>query len=393
MKPNVLIYRDRLLYPSETFIREQTESLERFTPYYLGARPIRGIETPGARTLFIGGSGAIGRMNEILFKGLHMAPFTFNRLSRIRPQLIHAHFGMDAVEAMPIARRLRVPLVVTFHGHDVNVNDAVTAMNRRGRRYLRHRHQLGKFSSLNIVVSRSAHRDLLARGFVNRDIFLHYIGVDVTKFSRNFAVARENIVLFVGRLVEMKGCEYAIRAMAALQQEIADTRLVIIGDGPLRPSLEMLARELNCRCEFLGVQSSEAVRGWMSRARVFCTPSVTATSGNVEAFGIVFIEAQAMELPVVSTTAGGIPEAVENGVTGLLAPEKDWRALAAHLHTMLTDFVLWEKFSLAGRQRVCREFNLQSQTRILEAKYQEVIEKWLATGVRPSLSTADEMIG
>lgn len=109
MKPNVLIYRDRLLYPSETFIREQTESLERFTPYYLGARPIRGIETPSERTLFIGSSGSIGRMNEILFKGLHLAPFTFNRLRRIRPQLIHAHFGMDAVEAMPIARRLGVP--------------------------------------------------------------------------------------------------------------------------------------------------------------------------------------------------------------------------------------------------------------------------------------------
>lgn len=283
--------------------------------------------------------------------------------------------------------------MVTFHGHDVNVSDEVTAMNRRGRRYLRNRHKLGKFASLNIVVSRNVHRDLLSRGFVDRDIFLHYIGVDVNKFARNRAVTRENIVLFVGRLVEMKGCEYAIRAMAALQQEIADTRLVIIGDGPLRPSLEMLARQLNCHCEFLGVQPSEAVRGWMSRARVFCTPSVTAKSGNVEAFGIVFIEAQAMELPVVSTTAGGIPEAVEHGVTGLLAPERDWRALAAHLHTMVTDGVAWEKFSLAGRQRVCRDFNLENQTRILEGKYQEVIDKWLGTEVRHAPSTADELVG
>jgi glycosyltransferase involved in cell wall biosynthesis len=266
-------------------------------------------------------------------------------------------------------------------------------MNRRGRRYLRLRHQLGRFSSLNVVVSRNVYRDLLSRGFVDRNIFLHYIGVDVRKFTRNPATVRENIVLFVGRLVEMKGCEYAIRAMAAVQQEFADTRLVIIGDGPLRQSLETLARQLNCRCEFLGVQPPENVREWMSRARVFCTPSVVAKSGNVETFGIVFIEAQAMELPVVSTTAGGIPEAVENGITGLLAPERDWRTLAAHLHTMLMDRVAWKKFSVAGRERVVRQFNLESQTRILEQKYDQVIEGWLSTGIRSSPLVSDELTG
>jgi glycosyltransferase involved in cell wall biosynthesis len=215
--------------------------------------------------------------------------------------------------------------------------------------------------------------------------------VDVKKFTRNPAVQRENIVLFVGRLVEMKGCEYAIRAMAAVQQQLPDTKLVIIGEGPLRPSLERLARESNCRCEFLGVQSSEAVRAWMSRARVFCTPSVTARSGNVETFGIVFIEAQAMELPVVSTTAGGIPEAVENGVTGLLAPEKDSGALAARLYLMLTDRAAWQSFSVAGRERVCRQFELQKQTRILEHKYEEVIERWLSAGARSVTPIAEGM--
>jgi len=390
MRPPVLIYRDRLLYPSETFIREQAESLERFIPYYLGARPQPGIETPPERTQFIGGAGSIGRINEILFKGLHLSPLTMSRLRRIRPQLVHAHFGMDAVEAMPIARQLRVPLVVTYHGHDVNQSDEATAMNRRGRRYLRHRHKLGRVSSLNIVVSRNVQRDLLARGFVNRNVFLHYIGVDVRKFSRDSTAPRQNIVLFVGRLVEMKGCEYAIRAMAALQQQTSGMRLVIIGDGPLRSSLETLARQLNCHCEFLGVQPPEAVHYWMSRARVFCTPSVTAKSGNVEAFGMVFIEAQAMELPVVSTTAGGIPEAVEDGVTGLLAPEKNWRALTSHLHTMLTDGVAWKKFSLAGKERVARYFNLEKQTRILETKYEEVIEAWLSRGVEKSPSTTEE---
>lgn len=386
MKPTVIIYRDRLLYPSETFIREQAESMRRFTPYYVGARPTNGLKTPPERTLLIGDVGPTGRCKEILFKGLHLAPFLMPHLRRLRPQLVHAHFGLDAVEVMPLAAKLGVPLVATYHGHDVNVADAITAKHRRGRRYLRLRHQLRDFCGLNIVVSRSVERDLRARGFVDRNIFLHYIGVDVDKFRPDPAQLREDVVLFVGRLVEMKGCEFAIRAMAEVQQQHRGVRLVLIGDGVLRPELEQLARTLNCNAEFLGVQPPHMVWSWMNRARIFCTPSVSARSGNVETFGIVFIEAQSMELPVVSTTAGGIPEAVEDGVTGLLAPERDHRALAGHLHTLLSDNALCQRLSWAGRERVCRNFNLLTQTTILESKYEQLIERWLATGQRvPSL--------
>jgi glycosyltransferase involved in cell wall biosynthesis len=174
--------------------------------------------------------------------------------------------------------------------------------------------------------------------------------------------------------------------MAEVQQQHSGVRLVVIGDGVLRPELEQFARKLNCNAEFLGVQPPPMVRSWMNRARIFCTPSVTARSGNVETFGIVFIEAQAMELPVVSTNSGGIPEAVEDGVTGLLAPERDHRTLASHLHMLLSDDILWQRFAQAGYERVCRNFNLRTQTAILEFKYEQVIERWLATGQRvPSL--------
>lgn len=377
MNSNLLIYRDRLLYPSETFIREQAESMRRFTPFYLGARPTAGLLTPPERTMFIGESGLLARFNEILFKGLHQAPFLMQRLRRIKPQLLHAHFGLDAVEAMPLAAHLGIPLVATYHGYDVNPADSVKDQHRRGRRYLRRRHLLGDFCCLNIAVSRSVERDLRALGFVNRNIFLHYIGVDVEKFHRTDDPPREKIVLFVGRLEDVKGAEFAIRAMAEVQQQHSGLRLVLIGDGPLRAELEQLARELNCRAEFLGVLPPEAVRAWMSRARLLCNPSVTAKDGNVEALGMVFLEAQSMELPIVSTISGGIPEAVENAGTGVLVPEKDWRALAASLHSLLVDTAMWQKFSIAGRQRVIELFNLHRQTEKLEIKYEEVIEQWL----------------
>ena len=180
----------------------------------------------------------------------------------------------------------------------------------------------------------------------------------------------------MGRLVENKGCEYVIRAAASLQAEMKGLKLAIIGDGQLRGSLEQVARTESCDCLFLGAQAPEVVRQWMNRAKVFSTPSITMENGNAEGFGIVFAEAQAMGAPVVSFASGGIPEAVEDGVTGLLGPERDWVTLARNLKTLLTDDATWREFSLAARERVCQKFNLKRQTAILENIYDNVIEEW-----------------
>jgi len=93
VKKNVVFYRDRLLPLSETFIKEQGESLGRFTPYYLGARPSDGIALPPQQTMFIGGKGPVGRVQEVLFKGLHFAPGAMRKLRTLSPALVHAHFA------------------------------------------------------------------------------------------------------------------------------------------------------------------------------------------------------------------------------------------------------------------------------------------------------------
>jgi colanic acid/amylovoran biosynthesis glycosyltransferase len=114
----------------------------------------------------------------------------------------------------------------------------------------------------------------------------------------------------------------------------------------------------------------------MARAAVFCVPSVVAASGDAEGFGMVFIEAQAMGLPVVSTRSGGIPEAVENRETGLLVKERDPRALAEAILALIESDELWQRFSVAGRKRVVEHFNLARQTERLE----DVFEQLLAGG-------------
>ena len=210
---------------------------------------------------------------------------------------------------------------------------------------------------------------------------VHSIGVDVERFKPpGMMRAREKSVLFVGRLVEKKGCGTLIEAMVSVQRRCPAADLIVIGGGPLRADYEARAAELGLRCRFLGVQPAAVVRDRMSRASVFCVPSVVAASGDAEGFGMVFIEAQAMGLPVVSTLSGGIPEAVKNGETGLLVAERDSTALADAILRLMQDEELWQQYSLAGRNNVVSHFNLAQQTGRLENLFEQLLADPYETG-------------
>jgi glycosyltransferase involved in cell wall biosynthesis len=111
----------------------------------------------------------------------------------------------------------------------------------------------------------------------------------------------------------------------------------------------------------------------MNEATVFCVPSVTAGSGDTEAFGMVFAEAQAMGLPVVSTTSGGIPEAVADGVTGFLVSERAAGPIAEKITLLLENREMWHQFSVAGMKRVRERFDLRRQCLKLEQLYRDVL--------------------
>jgi glycosyltransferase involved in cell wall biosynthesis len=298
---------------------------------------------------------------------------------------MHAHFGPDAIQAMPIARLLCIPLVVTFHGYDATMRDdafrrASISMNL----YVRRRFKLMQSATRVICVSDYIRRRVLEQGFPPDKTMVHYTGIDVQQFVPDPAVTRKPIVLFVGRLVEKKGCEHLIGAMGIVQARVKDVELVVIGEGPLRTQLEDQARSTLRSSTFLGKRSAAEVREWLNKASVFSTPSIVAESGDAEGFGMVFAEAQAMGLPVASFATGGIPEAVENGVTGLLSPERDVNALAHDIAILLTDKEMWRRFSAAGQERVSRYFNLAEQAVKLETIYQEVLHEH--RGKNPALT-------
>jgi glycosyltransferase involved in cell wall biosynthesis len=374
MRRPIVIYRDVLLAPSETFVRAQAEALVSFEPHYVGSRRAPGVELPPARTTVLNPGTPLGRARELAHKAFGLAPALTHRLRALAPALIHAHFGPDGTLARPLARRAGVPLVVTFHGYDATMHDEALARGSwAGQAYLRRRPRLWREASRVLAVSEFVRRRVEALGCPPERIRVHYTGVDLAFFQPVPDARRLPLVLFVGRLMEVKGCRYLLQAMQRVQAEVPDVELVVIGDGPLRGGLEALARTELRRVRFLGVQPPEAVRAWMNRAWVFCVPSVTAESGATEGFGLVFAEAQAMGVPVAGFATGGVPEAVAHGETGLLVPERQVDQLAGAIARLLRDAGLWQRFSAAGQRRVRQRFDLARQTERLEELYREVV--------------------
>jgi glycosyltransferase involved in cell wall biosynthesis len=187
------------------------------------------------------------------------------------------------------------------------------------------------------------------------------------------ALAYPAAVLFVGRLVEKKGCDHLIRAMHVVQQRIPHATLTIVGDGPLRTGLQDLAAALGVRAKFTGAAPSALVKQLLRQTAVVCVPSRTAANGDSEGLPIVVLEAQSMGVPVVSTYHAGIPEAIIHAQTGLLAAEGDTSALAANLLLLLENEKLQSEYGVRGAQRVAERFDLQLQTKSLEDIYEEVL--------------------
>ena len=355
----VLVFKETLLPPSETFILSQMTALRRYQARLCGLEKSRSSLPVNNDVILLANRPVVfAQLRAKLYRRTGIAPLFHRRARRFRPDLVHAHFVSGGLSAISLARSLGVPLIVTLHGADITVRDA------RSDRY-----KLAESAACFICVSKFIRDRALEAGFPAEKLIVHYIGIDRELFAPSGIPVETRKVLFVGRLVEKKGCEFILRAMQLVQREQTDCELTIIGDGPLRSSLEVLARDLKLHCDFCGVQPALIVRDMLQKSRVFCVPSVTAANGDSEGLGIVFAEAQAMGVPVVSTLHGGIPEIVSDGVTGLLVPERAIDPLAEALSTLLADESIWQRFHEAAQVRIKDHFDIHVQTQILESIY------------------------
>ncbi|MFT8421263.1 MAG: glycosyltransferase [Gluconacetobacter sp.] len=372
----IVIFRQNQFRLSEIFIVQQAQALLRYAPLYVG-RMRFGQGPDGARALLLRDLWRHGAWPRMLAQMLTRDPAPYLRLlAGRRPALVHAHFGIDGVYALPLARRLGVPLVTTFHGFDVTLSDRYFLRSPAWVNYPLHRRALARQGQLFLCNSGFLRDQAVARGFPVERTHVHYIGVDCAAYQPREPAEETPVILHVARLVELKGTEYLLRAFARLAAAHRDLRLAIIGEGPLRGRLEALAGALGVaeRVLFLGAQPHAVVMEWMRRAMMLVLPSVLTASGRVEGLGMVMLEAAVCGVPVVATRVGGIPEGVAEGRSGLIVPPRDVEALAAAMDALAADPAMRGAMGRAGRAFVAERFDLRRQTEILECWYDELVQ-------------------
>jgi len=290
--------------------------------------------------------------------------------------VVHAHWAIPTGPAAVLAaRKLRLPCVITMHGGDVYVNPE-QGYDFPTRWYVRPalRWTLRKANALT-AITEDCRAHALRAGAPPESIRLVFNGTDLERFSppANGATQPDagfgpHMVFACRQLFPRKGIRFLIEAAAQLKPRYPDLKLVVAGDGFERPELVRLAERLGIAPDvtFLGWVPNEQLPPYYRAAAVSVIPSLE------EGFGIPAAEAMGCEVPVVASDAGGLPEVVEHGVTGLVVPRGDATALAGAISTLLGDSALRRRMGLAGRARALRLFDWDRTAERFEEIYRDI---------------------
>lgn len=292
-------------------------------------------------------------------------------LARERFDLVHAHHG-DIAYVAAIFKRwglIRDPLLTSFHGPDLT--DAV--LIRRSSGYDELVRQGDRFTTGSAYM-----RDVASSmGFASERVEVLPQGIRPERFAfseRSIGAGGVVRMLSIARLAPVKGIEYAIRAMAILRDHVPKLEYVIVGDGPLRAQTEALIAELKLgdRARMMGLLTADKLAPVLADSHFLVMPGVKLEDGQVEGQGLVLLEAQACGMPVIATRAGGMPEMLQEGETGLLCEPRSPESLAAAIAGLIDRAGDWPRMGRAGRAMVEARFGVGQQLDRLIALYAEV---------------------
>lgn len=301
---------------------------------------------------------------NLIFRLAHFDSLNFD------PDVILCHFAQNGekIARLKAVGALSTPLATVYHGHDLS--SSLVSVAKNPYRYL------FSHGDLHLPVSKHWSHLLVKLGCPSSAIAVHHMGVDTSIFSPATHTRITTCkLLSVARIVEKKGLNFAVDAVAKALEKVDDIEYRIVGDGPLRAELELKVQSmgLSSKITFHDPVDSKGIIKYMHQSDIFMLPSVTAASGDKEGIPVVLMEAMSCSLPVVSTFHSGIPELVEDGVSGMLANEKDVEKTAQQLVELARDRVKLKAMGHAARERIERDFSVHS----LNATLAERLEKLL----------------
>lgn len=279
--------------------------------------------------------------------------------------IVHGHFANHAkFPARYVANYREVPLTLTAHAFEIFASD------QRGQ-------AANVLQTADRVVTPSKYnREFLRDALeVTRPIDVVYATVDIDQFSPT-AAERPYRLLTVARLVEKKGYEYGLRAVAGLVDEFPDLEYHIVGKGPLEQELRELIDDLSLdeHVTMLGHVTDDRLERELDEAAVFLLPCVVAEDGDRDVIPVSLKEAMAMETACISTTVAGVPELIADGENGVLVPQRDSEALERSIRRLLeSPETRWE-LAEAGRRTVENTFTIETAVDALLETFTEAID-------------------
>ena len=336
---------------------ERMEGLRVVRYRYAPLRAMEVIAYPGAIIDQLKQRPILWPLVPLLIDGLRRA--VGRLLSTQDFDCVQAHWliPQGAIQGLCFAGADAPPYIITCLGADVYTNNGILG-RRIKQRALR--------NAAAITVVSKALQGELTRQFgaenVSDKCHVAPMGVDLDLFRPDKRSAawvdrhklRRPVIIFVGRLAEKKGLKYLLQALAQEPLKMTDATLAVIGDGPMRGTLEALSQDLGIghRVRFLGGTDHASLCVAFASADIFCGPFVTAANGDQEGLPTVLCEAAASGLPAVATRVGGVAEILVDKRTGLLVAERDVDALSHALYRLVRDDQLRREMGRAAREHV-----------------------------------------
>jgi colanic acid/amylovoran biosynthesis glycosyltransferase len=294
------------------------------------------------------------------------------RVSRI--DHLHAHFLTIAAQTAHIVHLLTgVPYTVTAHAKDIYRHTVDWGLAQR----------IARHATAVITVCDSNLEHLVPRLGHGVRVQRIYNGLGPQQPPARLADRTKHLVVGVGRLVEKKGFDLLLLAVAMLANDLPDLRCVLVGDGDQRHALETLTYQLGIadRVCFTGSLPQPQVERWLRRAHVVAAPCRIGDDGNQDALPTVLLEALGAGVPTVATQIAGIPEIIEHNVEGIVIPADDVGALAAGFAALMRDDVRWAELSLAGPKKLAKRFDREATIRDLVAIFDSASTKAARTPI------------
>ncbi|MCM8787658.1 MAG: glycosyltransferase [Candidatus Omnitrophica bacterium] len=299
--------------------------------------------------------------NDFFYKKALERYFIKNKVN-----IVLAEFGHIGVSVMDICKNLDIPLVVYFHGYDLN--------DYRMLKIYREKYfELFDIAKALVVASKYMKNKLINLGADDKKIFVIPYGVNTSLFSNTNPEINQPIFFAVSRFVDKKAPHLTILAFKKVLEQLPQARLIMAGDGILLEACKQLVKALKILpyVEFLNICDSFEISQILKTVRCLIQHSVTTTYNDKEGLGVVFLEALASGVPVIATKHNGIPEVVIDGKTGFLVDEFNIEAMAEKMIILAKNSLLAKEMGNAASEYVRENFSLEKSSKSL----QELLEK------------------